>query len=107
MRWSLGDPSLHTILSIPMPSQSKVKQYQDHEVDFSHLSDKSFEVFGKQPFRWQLEAAQAILCGQDVVLDIGTGSRKTLCFMLPLLLNNSDIALTVSPLTALMIDQAS
>ena len=66
MRWSLGDPSLHTILSIPMPSQSKVKQYQDHEVDSSHLSDKSFEVFGKRPFRWQLEAAQAILCGRDV-----------------------------------------
>jgi len=39
-------------------------------------------------------------------LDIGTGSGKTLCFTLPLLLNNSDIALTVSPLTALMIDQA-
>ena len=89
-----------------MPSQSKVKQYQDHEVDFSRLSDKSFEVFGKRPFRWQLEAAQAILCGRDVVLDIGTGSGKTLCFTLPLLLNNSDIALTVSPLTALMIDQA-
>ena len=96
----------HCPLPIPMPSQSKVKQYQDHEVDFSRLSDKSFEVFGKQPFRWQLEAAQAILCGRDVVLDIGTGSGKTLCFTLPLLLNNSDIALTVSPLTALMIDQA-
>ena len=42
----------HCPLPIPMPSQSKVKQYQDHEVDFSHLSDKSFEVFGKRPFRW-------------------------------------------------------
>ena len=96
----------HCPLPIPMPSQSKVKQYQDHKVNFSCLSDKSFEVFGKQPFRWQLKAAQAILCGWDVILDIGTGSGKTLCFMLPLLLNNSDIALTVSPLTALMIDQA-
>ena len=89
-----------------MPSQSKVKQYHEHEVDFSVLSDQAFEIFGKRPFKWQLEADQAILCGRDVVLDIGTGSGKTLCFTLPLLLNNSDIALTVSPLTALMIDQA-
>jgi len=89
-----------------MPSQSKVRQYQDHKVDFSHLSDKSYEVFRKWPFRWQLEAAQAILCGWDIDLDIGTGSGKTLCFTLLLLLNNSNIALTVSPLTALIIDQA-
>ena len=89
-----------------MPSQSKVKQYHEHEVDFSVLSDRAFEIFGKRPFKWQLEADQAVLCGRDVVLDIGTGSGKTLCFTLPLLLNDSDIALTVSPLTALMIDQA-
>ena len=80
-----------------MPSQPKVKQYQDHEVDLSILLDRAFEVFRKQPFRWQLEAAQAILCSQDIVLDIGTGSGKTLCFTMPLLLNYSDIALTVSP----------
>jgi len=93
-------------ISNRMPSQSKVRQYQDHKVDFSHLSDKSYEVFRKWPFRWQLEAAQAILCGWDIDLDIGTGSGKTLCFTLLLLLNNSNIALTVSPLTALIIDQA-
>ena len=90
------DPSLCAILPIQMPSQSKVKQYKTTR-SISPLSDKSFEVFGKRPFRWQLEAAQAILCGRDVVLDIGTGSGKTLCFTLPLLLNNSDIALTGSP----------
>ena len=55
------DPSLATVhFPIPMmPSQSKVKQYQDREVDFSPLSDRAFEIFGKRPFRWQLEAAQA------------------------------------------------
>jgi hypothetical protein len=65
----------HYPFPVPMPSQSKVKQYQDHEVDFSVLSDRAFEVFGKRPFRWQLEAAQAILCGRDVVL--GTGVRPS------------------------------
>jgi ATP-dependent helicase YprA (DUF1998 family) len=80
-----------------MPSRSKVKQYQDNEVNSSLLLDRAFEVFGKQPFGWQLEAAQAVLCDGDVILDVGTGSRKTLCFTLPLLLNNSDIGLTISP----------
>jgi superfamily II DNA helicase RecQ len=89
-----------------MPSHSKVKQYQDHEVNLAVPSDRAFEVYGKQPFRWQLKVAQAILCGWDVVLDIGTGSGKAFCFTLPLFLNNDDISLTVSPLTALMINQA-
>ncbi|KAF8887041.1 hypothetical protein CPB84DRAFT_1627639, partial [Gymnopilus junonius] len=53
------------------------------------------------PFRWQLDAAAAILCGKDVVLDIGTGSGKTLYFSLPLLLNEKDISISVLPLTAL------
>ena len=89
-----------------MPLQSKAQQYKPDKIDFAVLSDRSFGVLGKRPFRWQLEAAQYILCGEDVVLDVGTGSGKTLCFSLPLLLNEKDIAVTVSPLTALMIDQA-
>ncbi|KIJ92704.1 hypothetical protein K443DRAFT_78501, partial [Laccaria amethystina LaAM-08-1] len=89
-----------------MPVQSKVKQYTAEELDLALLSDKCFEKLGKQPFRWQLECALAILRGKDVVLDVGTGSGKTLCFSLPLVLSDKDIALSVSPLTALMVDQS-
>ncbi|KAJ6604921.1 P-loop containing nucleoside triphosphate hydrolase protein [Mycena sp. CBHHK59/15] len=42
----------------------------------------------------------------DVIIDVGTGCGKTLCFTLPLLLEATDIAMIVSPLSALMIDQA-
>ena len=90
-----------------MPTLSKVKQYTPEELDSALVSDKCFEKLGKRPFRWQLESALAILCGKDVVLDVGTGSGKTLCFSLPLVLNDRDIALSVSPLTALMIDQVN
>jgi ATP-dependent helicase YprA (DUF1998 family) len=90
-----------------MPTQSKVKQYTAEELDLGLISDKAYERLGKRPFRWQLEAAAAILCGKDVVLDVGTGSGKTLCFSLPLLLNEKDVSLTISPLTALMIDQVN
>jgi len=89
------------------PIQSKVKQYLEGELDLEMISEKSYQTLGVHPFRWQLEAAAAILSGRDVVLDVGTGSGKTLCFSLPLLLNEKDISITVSPLTALMIDQVS
>jgi DEAD/DEAH box helicase len=87
--------------------QSKVKQYTVEELDLGLISDMAYEKLGKRPFQWQLEAAAAILCGKDVVLDVGTGSGKTLCFSLPLLLNERDVSLTISPLTALMIDQVN
>ncbi|KAG1883825.1 hypothetical protein F4604DRAFT_1513081, partial [Suillus subluteus] len=64
------------------------------------------EILNCKPFAWQLEAAVAILEGNDVVLDVGTGSGKTICFSLPLLVDETEsIAVVVSPLTALTIDQ--
>ncbi|KDQ57975.1 hypothetical protein JAAARDRAFT_112037, partial [Jaapia argillacea MUCL 33604] len=57
------------------------------------------------PFTWQVEAAAAVLRGEDVIVDVGTGCGKTLCFTLPLLLHKQDTSLVVSPLSALMIDQ--
>ena len=88
-----------------MPIQSKCKQYSASEVDLEYISILALEELGQRPFRWQLETTMAILTGNDVVLDVGTGCGKSLCFSLPLLLNKTDISLTVSPLTALMIDQ--
>ncbi|KAJ7190673.1 hypothetical protein GGX14DRAFT_579662 [Mycena pura] len=45
--------------------------------------------------------------GRDVVLDIGTGSGKSLCFDLPVLQNVEGIVLVVSPLSALVLEQAA
>jgi hypothetical protein len=64
-----------------MPIQSKVKQYTAEELDFGLISDKAYEKLGKRPFRWQLEAAAAILCGRDVVLDVGTGSGSVMILL--------------------------
>ncbi|PPQ87252.1 hypothetical protein CVT25_004102 [Psilocybe cyanescens] len=89
------------------PPESRVKKHKASEVNLSVLAEKALEVLGKRPFQWQLDAARAILCGHDLILDVGTGCGKSLCFSLPLLLSETDISITVSPLSALMIDQAS
>lgn len=85
---------------------SYVYIYKPWEVNVNKLTQKSQQLFQVQPFSWQLEAASSILQGKDVVVDVGTGSGKTICFSLPLLTNDTDIALIISPLLALMIDQA-
>ena len=90
-----------------MPLLSKVRQYKPEEVPRNRLAARAYEIWHKKPFSWQLDASQAILCGQDVVVDVGTGSGKTLCFSLPLVLDEDSIVLTISPLTALMINQVS
>ncbi|KAF4621728.1 hypothetical protein D9613_012177 [Agrocybe pediades] len=90
-----------------MPPPGKIRHFREDSVELAAISTKAVEILGKHPFDWQLQAAKAIYCGQDVVLDAGTGFGKTLCFSLPLLLDENDLALTISPLSALMIEQAA
>ncbi|PPQ87259.1 hypothetical protein CVT24_003287, partial [Panaeolus cyanescens] len=92
---------------MPVVRKSKCHQYTATELDPAKISDIALAVLGKKPFDWQLEACIGVLTGNDVILDVGTGCGKSLCFQLPLLMSKTDIALTISPLTALMIDQAS
>jgi len=88
-----------------MPVQSRVRIYKAGELNPEHLATLSSVILGLKPFEWQLEIAEAVLCGEDVIVNVGTGSGKTLCFTLPLLLHETDVVLVVSPLTALMVDQ--
>jgi ATP-dependent helicase YprA (DUF1998 family) len=62
-----------------MVTYSKVRQYKEEEVNLTALSALSENILGQRPFRWQLRAAMSVLCGEDVVVDVGTGNGKTLC----------------------------
>jgi superfamily II DNA helicase RecQ len=84
-----------------------LKPYRAEDIDLEHLSSLAETKLGVKPFEFQLEIAAAILRGEDVIADIGTGGGKTLSFILPILLNEQDITIVVSPLSALMIDQVS
>lgn len=98
----MSGPPAHEQAHVCKPT---ICQFKEFELDLPYLSRLSEEKFSKKPFGWQLEAASASLQGRDLILDVGTGNGKTLVFNLPLLLDPKDISITVSPLSALMIDQ--
>jgi ATP-dependent helicase YprA (DUF1998 family) len=60
---------------------------------------------GKIPYDWQLDVAEAILLGLDSMVIAGTGSGKTIPFMLPLLVHPEKIVIIISPLKVLQRDQ--
>ena len=65
------------------------------------------DVFGFDGFRPGQEAAiGALLSGRNVLTVMPTGSGKSLCFQIPALISNG-LTVVVSPLVALMQDQAS
>ncbi|MEX0594911.1 MAG: RecQ family ATP-dependent DNA helicase, partial [Candidatus Paceibacterota bacterium] len=53
----------------------------------------------------QLEILESVLSGRDTIAILPTGGGKSLCFQLPALLNQT-VTLVISPLLALMKDQA-
>ncbi|KIM52659.1 hypothetical protein SCLCIDRAFT_47169, partial [Scleroderma citrinum Foug A] len=53
------------------------------------------------PREFQLEATLSVLHGRDSVITAGTGSGKTLCIIIPILLRPDKITITVSPLKRL------
>src|ERR1700760_4575696 len=63
-------------------------------------------LFGFENFRpGQAEAVRAALDDRDALVVMPTGSGKSLCYQLPALMRD-DLTIVVSPLVALMRDQA-
>jgi ATP-dependent DNA helicase RecQ len=69
------------------------------------------EVFGYPAFRGgQADAVAAVLGGRDAVVLLPTGGGKSLCYQVPAIAaarRGGGMAIVVSPLIALMIDQVS
>jgi hypothetical protein len=57
------------------------------------------------PRVFQLQASLAILNGRDNIITAGTGSGKTLCLLVPILLRPDSISITISPLKRLQVTQ--
>src|ERR1700709_818033 len=73
----------------------------------SSLSRLLHQTFGHSAFRANQEAVcQAATEGKDVLLVMPTGAGKSLCYQLPAIARGGT-ALVISPLIALMDDQAT
>src|SRR6202789_3711727 len=71
------------------------------------LSELLHRVFGHSTFRaHQQRVCEAAAAGRDVLLVMPTGAGKSLCYQLPALARGGT-ALVISPLIALMDDQAA
>src|ERR1700753_253715 len=71
------------------------------------LSELLHSVFGHREFRaHQRQVCEAAASGRDVLLVMPTGAGKSLCYQLPAIARGGT-ALVISPLIALMDDQAS
>jgi ATP-dependent DNA helicase RecQ len=71
------------------------------------LSELLHRVFGHREFRpHQQQVCEAAAGGRDVLLVMPTGAGKSLCYQLPAL-SRGGTALVISPLIALMDDQAT
>jgi ATP-dependent helicase YprA (DUF1998 family) len=68
-----------------------------------HMSQNSYERLGFHPHNWQLDVSEAIILKLNTVILVGTGSGKTIPFILPLLqpLSEDSTLLLISPLKQL------
>jgi RecQ family ATP-dependent DNA helicase len=75
--------------------------------DTGSLSDLLSRIFGFPAFRAnQEEVCRAAISGRDLLLVMPTGAGKSLCYQLPAIARGGT-ALVISPLIALMDDQAA
>ncbi|KIK97805.1 hypothetical protein PAXRUDRAFT_135571 [Paxillus rubicundulus Ve08.2h10] len=59
------------------------------------------------PYSWQLDAAVAFYLGLDCTVLAGTGSGKSLPFVMPCILSSNKVLLVISPLNSLEEDQVT
>ncbi|KAF5314348.1 hypothetical protein D9619_011963 [Psilocybe cf. subviscida] len=91
------------------PAREKAEEDQGYNSTSTHFELTAiFEAkFGAPPHSWQLDVTEALLLGLDSIVLAGTGSGKTIPFILLLMLHTTSQGLVISPLKILQDDQAS
>jgi replicative superfamily II helicase len=99
-------------LSIPIelaPPTSFWKSYTDEKLAIGLRACLTMWVASKKkivPKEFQLTTTIALMSGQDTLVDVGTGYGKTLCMILPCLLDSpGTVSIVISPLKRLQVVQ--
>ncbi|KAJ7222321.1 P-loop containing nucleoside triphosphate hydrolase protein [Mycena pura] len=87
--------------------KARIKTGYDWEATRRDLTRRFDKEYGKPPYDWQIDVAEALILGLDAVVIAGTGAGKTIPFMMPLLLHRKKFVLIISPLKVLQEDQAA
>jgi len=87
-------------------TEAAQKHQYDSQKTRQKLSDLVQQYFhGHKPYEWQLNTAEALLLGLNSMVIAGTGTGKTLPFVMPLLYDKASHIIIISPLKALQRDQ--
>jgi ATP-dependent helicase YprA (DUF1998 family) len=100
----------HEISSDQLPGQDFFSNLSASDTETVHKLCLLLYVASKGaklPRIFQLQATLALLAGRDSLINAGTGSGKTLCMVLPALLDPGFVSLVVSPLKRLQLLQVS
>lgn len=89
---------------VTMDNQRKLIQHALDEYNALRVEQK---LPALQARPWQIAVAAELKSGSDIMVATGTGSGKTISYLLPLLADPSATILVVSPLLSLMEDQVS
>jgi ATP-dependent helicase YprA (DUF1998 family) len=83
------------------------QEHYDAAATRARMSNACLEISGCTPYEWQLDVGEAISLSTNVTVIAPTGAGKTIPFVLPLLLDNTDggMVLIISPLKELQSDQ--
>ena len=79
---------ISSITGYSRKSAKKKTQYNSNKTqnDLSRLFQKHF---GNDPYDWQIDVSEAMILRLDAIVIAGTGSEKTMPFMMPLLIDTS------------------
>lgn len=100
--------SFHNLRKFRLHATQNSEYYSSENIRQALTEECLTRCDHKPPYPWQLDAAEAFFLGLDCVIIAGTGSGKSLPFVMPSMLeiNVQKVLVVLSPLNALEVDQA-
>ena len=101
--------TFHTLKTLKNACEAALKN-RNYDLEETHqtMSQKLQDIFNERtPYDWQLDVAKSLILSLDCVVVAGTGAGKTIPFVLPLFVHNSQdkLILIISLLNALEMEQ--